>query len=81
MRFGTWNIRSLCWVGAIKSAVGELERYKLDLVGVQEVMWEGKGSDIKQQTTIHFCTEKGMLITNYGQDFLYIIESFHQLKR
>jgi hypothetical protein len=24
MRFGTWNVRSLCRVGAIKSAVGEL---------------------------------------------------------
>jgi hypothetical protein len=37
MRFGTWNDRSLCRVGAIKSVVGELERYKLDSVGVHEV--------------------------------------------
>jgi exonuclease III len=37
MRFGTWNVSSLCRVGAIKSVVGELEKYKLDLVGVQEV--------------------------------------------
>jgi exonuclease III len=43
MRFGTWNIRSLCGVGAIKSVVGELEKYKLDLVGVQEVRCEGEG--------------------------------------
>jgi len=28
MRFGTWNVRSLYWVGAMKSAVGELEKYK-----------------------------------------------------
>jgi hypothetical protein len=41
--------------------VGELEKYKLDLVGVQEV--RGKGKDIKQQTIIHFSMEKGMLIT------------------
>jgi hypothetical protein len=41
MRFGTWNIRSLCRVGAIKSVVGEL--HKLNLVGVQEVRWEGEG--------------------------------------
>jgi hypothetical protein len=34
---------SLCRVGAIKSAVGELEKHKLDLVGVQEVRWEGEG--------------------------------------
>jgi exonuclease III len=37
MRLGTWNIRSLWWVGAIKSVVGELEKFKFDLVGVQEV--------------------------------------------
>jgi exonuclease III len=43
MRFGTWNIRSLCRVGTIKSVVGELEKYKLDLVGVQEVRREGEG--------------------------------------
>jgi exonuclease III len=41
MRFGTWNVRSLYRVGAIKSVVGELEKYKLDLVGIKEVRWEG----------------------------------------
>jgi hypothetical protein len=43
MRFGTWNVRNLYRVGEIKSVVGELEKYKLDLVGVQEVSWEGEG--------------------------------------
>jgi exonuclease III len=43
MRFGTWNVWSLCRVGAVKSVVGVLEKYKLDLVGGQEVRWEGEG--------------------------------------
>jgi exonuclease III len=43
MRFESWNVRSLCKIGAIKSVVGELEKCKLDLVGVQEVRWEGEG--------------------------------------
>jgi exonuclease III len=43
VRFGTWNVTSLCKEGAIKPVVGELEKYKLDLVGVQEVRWEGEG--------------------------------------
>jgi hypothetical protein len=30
-------------VGAIKSVVRELETYRLDLVGVQEVRWEVEG--------------------------------------
>jgi hypothetical protein len=40
--------------------VGKLEKYKLHLVKVQEVRWEG--GDIKQSTIIHFSMEKGMLI-------------------
>jgi exonuclease III len=58
MRFGTWNIRSLCRVGAIRSVVGELERYKLDLVGIQEVRWEGEGYQTADNYT--FSIEKGM---------------------
>jgi hypothetical protein len=42
-RFGSWNVRSLCRVGAIKSVVGELEKYKLDSMRVQEVKWEREG--------------------------------------
>jgi hypothetical protein len=43
MRFGTWSVRSLYRISAIKSVVGELEKYKSDLVGVQEARWEGEG--------------------------------------
>jgi hypothetical protein len=46
MRFGTWNVRSLCKVDAIKLVVGELEKYKLDLVEVYKRLG-GKGKDIK----------------------------------
>jgi exonuclease III len=77
MRFGTWNVRSLYRIGAIKSVVGELEKYKLDLVRVQEVRWEGEGYQTADNYT--FLYGKGMLI-NYGQYFSYIIESFQQLK-
>jgi hypothetical protein len=62
MIFGTGNVRSLYRVGAIKSVVGELDKCKLDLVESKRL--GGKGRDIKQQTSIHFSTEKGMLITN-----------------
>jgi exonuclease III len=54
MSFGTWNIRSLCRVGAIKSVVGELEKYKLDLVGVQEVRWEGEGYQTAENYTLFY---------------------------
>jgi exonuclease III len=44
MRFGTWNARSLYRAGSLKTVSRELARYKLDLVGVQEVRWEGSGN-------------------------------------
>jgi hypothetical protein len=45
-RFGTWNVRSLYSAGSLTAAARELLRYKLDLVGVQEVRWE-KGSTLR----------------------------------
>jgi exonuclease III len=44
MRFGTWNIRSLYRAGSLMTVSRELSRYRLDLVGVQEVRWEGSGT-------------------------------------
>jgi exonuclease III len=37
MRFGTWNVSSLCRPGSFQAVARELTRYKLDIVGVQEV--------------------------------------------
>jgi hypothetical protein len=45
MRFGTWNVRSLYRAGSLMTVSRELARYKLDLVGVQEVRWEGGGTE------------------------------------
>ena len=41
---GTGNIMSLFRAGALMAAARELARYKLDLVGVQEVRWEKEGT-------------------------------------
>jgi hypothetical protein len=54
VRFGTWNVRSPCRVGAIKSVVGELEKYKSDLMGVQEVRWEGEGYQTADNYTFFY---------------------------
>jgi len=42
-RFGTWNMSSLYRSGSLRSVARELERYKLDLVGLQEVRWDKGG--------------------------------------
>jgi len=40
----TWNVRSLYRVGSNRAVARELTRYKLDLVGVQEVRWDKGGT-------------------------------------
>jgi hypothetical protein len=41
---GTWNVRSLYKTGSLTAASRELARYKLDLVGVQELKWDKEGT-------------------------------------
>jgi exonuclease III len=45
MRFGTWNVRGLYRSGSLKTVARELEKYKLALVGVQEVRWDKSGTE------------------------------------
>jgi hypothetical protein len=54
MGFGTWNIRSLCRVGAIKSVFGGLEKYNLELMGEQKVRWEGEGYQTAENYTFFY---------------------------
>jgi hypothetical protein len=41
---GTCNVRSLYRAGSLMAGARELARYKLDLVGVQEVRWDKEGT-------------------------------------
>ena len=44
IKLGTWNVRSLYRADSLKAAARELARYKLDVVGVQEVRWDKEGT-------------------------------------
>jgi len=44
VKIGNWNVRSLYRAGSLKVAARELARYKLDVVGVQEVRWDKGGT-------------------------------------
>jgi exonuclease III len=57
MRFGSWNIGSLYRVGSLMTVSRELSRYRLHLVGVQEVRQESSGTAPAGEYT--FFSEKG----------------------
>jgi hypothetical protein len=54
MRFGTWNVRRLYRAGSLETVSREIARYKLHLVGVQEVRWEGGGTEPAGEYTFFY---------------------------
>jgi len=44
MRFGTWNVRSLCRTGSLKTVTNKLAKYNYDIVAVQVVRWNKGGN-------------------------------------
>jgi hypothetical protein len=54
MRFGIWNVRSLYRIGSLKIVVRGLGKYKLDLVGVQEVRWKMGGTKAAEDYTFFY---------------------------
>jgi hypothetical protein len=74
-RCGTWNTRIPCRLGSLKTVARELARYKLDLVGVQEVSWNSGG---KERTEDTFSVEREVKIIR-DTIFFKITEENQQL--
>jgi hypothetical protein len=53
-RFGTWNVKSMYRAGALRVVREEISKYKLDLVGVQEVRWDRCGTEPAGQYTFFY---------------------------
>jgi hypothetical protein len=51
MRFDTWNARNPYRAGSLKADAKEMSKYKLDLVGVQEVRWDKGGTEPASEYT------------------------------
>jgi hypothetical protein len=54
MWFGILDVRRLCKADSLMTASRELARYKLHLVGVQEVRWEGGGTESAGKYTFFY---------------------------
>jgi hypothetical protein len=62
-----WNVRSLYRAGFIMTVAKEISKYKLDLVGIQEVRWDRGGTEPAREYTFFY--RKGYEIMNYVQVF------------
>jgi hypothetical protein len=87
VRFGAWNVRSLCRAGSLIAAARELARYKLDLVGVL-VRWDeggaveeeynnffyGKGNQLGTEFFVHYSIVSAIKRVEFVSDRMsYII--------
>jgi exonuclease III len=54
MRFGTWNVRSMYGADSLRVVGEEISKYTLDLVGVQELRWDGGGTERAGEYTFFY---------------------------
>jgi hypothetical protein len=54
MKFGTWNVRSMYRAGSLRAVAEEISKYKLDLVGVEVVRWDGGGTEPAGEYTFFY---------------------------
>ena len=47
MRVGCWNVRTMYTVGKAAQIAREMERYRLDLLGLSEIRWTGGQAGLK----------------------------------
>jgi len=72
VELGTWNVRSLYRAGSLKVPARELARYQLDVMGVQEVRWDKRGT--VRAGDCDFFYGKGNENHQIGTGSLYTVE-------
>ena len=51
-RICTWNVRTLFQCGRLDQVLNEMQKYKLDILGLSEVRWTGQGRFTSGQFTM-----------------------------
>lgn len=51
-KIGTWNVRTLYQCGRLAQLLREMERYRMDILGISEMRWTGSGRLVSDRKTI-----------------------------
>jgi hypothetical protein len=78
-RFGVWKVRNLYGAGLLVTVAKEISKYKLDLVGVQEVSGNRGRVEPAGKHRL-FCGKRNENV-ELDTVFLYIRQSYQHLKR
>ena len=54
MKMATWNVRTMLKPGKMQEIVGEVRKYGIDFVALQEVRWKGQGEINKLDYTLKY---------------------------
>lgn len=54
IRVGTWNVRSLFEAGKIDNLELEMERNRVDILGISEMRWPGSGTCVREKTVTYY---------------------------
>uniref|UniRef100_A0A8D9B1A7 Craniofacial development protein 2 n=1 Tax=Cacopsylla melanoneura TaxID=428564 RepID=A0A8D9B1A7_9HEMI len=52
LHLATWNVRTLLQAGKMQEVAREMLKYKLDLIAIQEIRWQGQGKIDKKDFSI-----------------------------
>ena len=60
IRFGTWNVRTLSQPGTLELLTRQMDRCRVNILGIAELRWSGKGHFSTDDHTIYYSgNEKG----------------------
>lgn len=54
LKLGTWNMTRLFAAGKLDNLIREIERYKLDIIGLSEIRWPDSGRCVKEKATLYY---------------------------
>jgi hypothetical protein len=79
MRFGTWTVRCTYRAGSLVTVAEEISKFRLDLVGVQEVTWDRSGTEPAGEYTFFY--GKGKENNELGAGFFVHKEIISAVKK